>query len=125
VLELDRAADLDVLSEQLEAAVATAPCSCPCPSVTLEVDRARAKPVARRGHRHAAAEWDRGGISVQIAHGWLYELEIWWYMGDAPLAFPPLTRIRPFEGYRGSAASGPSEHFRGTFRRILRFAWRR
>jgi len=104
VLELDGVAELELLLAQLEAAVATAPCDCPCPTVSIEVDHARAEPISNRDLR-ASASWERGFISVAIGCGWLSELEIDWYIGDAPLSFPPVTRIRRVEPAQ-FAASG-------------------
>jgi len=104
VLELVGVAELDLLLAQLEAAVATAPCDCPCPTISVEVDHARAKPISN-GDLRASASWERGFISVAIECGWLSELEIDWYTGDAPLSFPPVTEIR-LEEPAQFAASG-------------------
>ena len=92
VLELDAVAELDTLSAQLEAAVATAPCDCPCPTVSIEVDHGSTEPSSGRDWR-PSARWERGFVSVSIAFGWVTVLEIDWYIGDAPLSFPPVTRI--------------------------------
>ena len=117
VLELDGVAELELLSAQLEAAVATAPCDCPCPTVSIEVDHGSAEPSPGRDWR-PSARWERGFVSVSIACGWLTELEIDWYIGDAPLSFPPLTRIWPAAPAQPTSRLGLGERWRTLRRRL-------
>jgi hypothetical protein len=93
VLELNDTGEVDILREQLEAAVATH-CDGHDPSIGIEVDHDKAKPISNRAYLNASAVWERGSIMVWIDDGWLTYLEIDWY-GETPHGFPPVSNIRP------------------------------
>jgi hypothetical protein len=69
--------ELDVLREQLDAAVATDRCTCGCPSLGIAVDSTRARPTSYSGRPVAEVPWKDGAIMVWIDDGWLSNLEIY------------------------------------------------
>lgn len=92
---LERASppELDLLSEQLEAASVISECECVCPTVSLTVDSTRAKRVSYSAKPVATADYDGGSIMVWIEDGWLSHLEIYWWSDDAPTEFPDLSQL--------------------------------
>ena len=93
VLELRHVAELGVLLEQLEAAVATYGMA-PDPSISIAVDDSTAKPISNRAYMVADAVWEHGSIMVWIDRGWLCYLEIDWHGDTPPLEFPRASDIR-------------------------------
>jgi hypothetical protein len=94
VFELNGARELDALTEQVEAGIATRPCDCPCPSVSLAVDRARARPIAHHGRLELEVYYDGGAVMVWVDDGWLSNLETMWWSDDPPREFPALDGLR-------------------------------
>ena len=82
--------ELDLLSEQLEAAYAVSECQCVCPTISMAVDDAHARAVSYSGKPVATADYDGGSIMVWIEDGWLSHLEIYWWSDEAPTEFPDL-----------------------------------
>src|SRR5687768_1398496 len=85
--------ELDILAQQLTAAVATRKCECVCPTISMAVDRSHAKPTSYSGTPVATADYDGGSIMVWIEDGWLSHLEIYWWSDDAPTEFPEVHQL--------------------------------
>jgi hypothetical protein len=93
--------ELDVLREQLDAAVATDRCTCGCPSIGIAVDAALARPTTYSGRPVAEVPWKDGAIMVWIDDGWLSNLEIYGWLGvedgdEPPDEFPDPSDLRGF-----------------------------
>jgi hypothetical protein len=80
--------ELDVVRQQLEAAVATDQCDCGCPTIGIAVDAARARPTSYSGRPVAETPWEHGSIMVWIDDGWLSNLEIYGWEDEAPSEWP-------------------------------------
>ena len=94
VFEMTGAPELDALTAQVDAGIATHPCECQCPSVGLAVDQARARPIAHEGRLNLEVYCDTGAVMVWVDDGWLSNLETWWWSDDPPRAFPSLETLR-------------------------------
>ena len=93
LLEGAGAPELDVLTRQLDVAVATGKCECGCPTISIAVDDTRALPTSYSGQPVATADYDGGSVMVWIEDGWLSHLEIYRWSDEVPTAFPALDRL--------------------------------